>query len=374
VAACLAGARAGCECTMVFPVSAASPAGVDVASQALVSAGARVRTFPLNHRLFAARARRWAVSTPMLAWLVRNVGRYDVIHAHCGWNASTLVALLAARLGGRHSVLTPHESLTAFDVRKSNWPARVLKRAIRALYLRTVDLFVFASEIERTESIPGKRVRSVVLAHAIDAPVRREQRQPWRTGAPLRIGFLGRFDAKKNLDLLLEVAAELPWAELHIAGGGDVAIESRLRAQAEALRLGDRARWLGFLTGEPRESFFASIDLLAMPSAFECFGMASAEAIVRGVPVLVSPMTGIADLVERHGCGLVVPVEVSGMCHALEALHLDPGGLAELAVRTGAAASELSSARHGEQLRSAYEGRSAAIRLAVVGQPTRVAA
>ena len=83
--------------------------------------------------------------------------------------------------------------------------------------------------------------------------------------------------------------------------------------------MADRVKWLGFLDEAGKERFFQDIDLLAMPSAFESFGMAAAEAVTAGRPVLVSDGTGISEVVRNFGCGWVVngtePSLRAGLAH-----------------------------------------------------------
>lgn len=352
VASCLAVTRTGIECTLVFPVDYRSRTTGTVVARALSERGATVRIFDFS-RHFKARGRRWALTGPGTVWLLRNVRRYDLVHAHGAWLATTLVALLGARLAGRRTALTPHESLTRFDVEKSGWPTRVAKLGLCRLYLRLVDLFVFSSELERRTSLIGqRRGTSVVIPHPIEVGTRTNGRHS-AAQSPLRVGFLGRFDPKKNLAVLLEAVVDMPDVQLVIAGGGER--ETELRDRAAALGLGDRVIWLGFITRSAKEAFFSSVDLLAMPSTFECFGMAAAEALGRGVPVLVSPTTGIAEIVERHGCGVVVAPQASEIRRELQALRREPAVLGALAARTRDASDDLSHARHGDRLRAEYE-------------------
>lgn len=370
VASCRAVARAGVDCTVAFPVDARSRRDGTAAAQSLSAQGARVRMFE-HHGHFHRRARRWAVSIPMAIWLLRNARRYDVIHAHGAWQGTTLAALVGARLAGRPTVLTPHETLTRFDTRKSRRPVATMKRGLRLLYLHVVDLFVFSSELEQRESLHGARVNaSVVLPHPVDSVG--TSAQQCATGPRLlRVGFLGRFDSKKNLSVLLEAVAGSPGIELTIAGSGES--DAEFRQRAAALGLDGRVSWLGFVSDNEKESFFASIDLLAMPSAFECFGMAAAEALARGVPVLVSPNTGIAEIVERHACGVVVAPEPTLISRQLQSLRGEPGALDTLGARAGGAAEELSPARHGERLRSEYGWLMANSRRVCVPGPSRAA-
>ena len=72
--------------------------------------------------------------------------------------------------------------------------------------------------------------------------------------------------------------------------------------------LAGRVRLLGFVAPRDRAAFFAAVDVLVMPSTYECFGMVAAEALSAGLPVIVTPQTGIAEIVRAHEAGVIVPV------------------------------------------------------------------
>jgi glycosyltransferase involved in cell wall biosynthesis len=352
-ASCLALADTGISVCAVYPVDSTRRDEAETVLATLAAAGIKVRAFELS-RLFPRRSRAWGVSWPLGIWLVRNAQRYDVVHAHGAWTFTTLAALIGARRGRRPLALTPHETLTEFDVAKKSLLSRTVKRVLRYAYGQSVDLVVFSSHIEQQASRGGMRRRAAVtIPHPVGIRPRSPQLSRTYGGQTLRLGFLGRFDNKKNLDLLIEAASRCPYVELRIAGAGPE--EQRLRSLSEHLEIGDRAVWLGFLTGAEREDFFASIDLLMMPSAFECFGMAAAEAIARGVPVLVTPTMGVSEIVERHGCGVIAEPNARAITEQLQSFHEDRAVLQDLAARTHRAAADLSTQRHGERLRREYE-------------------
>jgi glycosyltransferase involved in cell wall biosynthesis len=264
-------------------------------------------------------------------------------------------AVIAAKLNRRPCLLSPHESLTDFDVAKSRPPIRNVKQILRSGYSRSVDLFVFSSALERSDSVRVRWDRGVVIYH----PVYDEQcpHEGGRAGRhrDLRVGFLGRLDAKKNVDLLLQALVRLPThVRLSIAGAGPE--ESNLRKLAYDLEVEDRVEWLGFVTEEAKAVFFDSIDLLVLPSAYECFGMAAAEAMTQRVPVIVARSTGIAEIVESAGGGVVVPPTASRLVDEIVKLSRAGNELARLSAEALAAArQELSYNTHGRRLREAYE-------------------
>jgi glycosyltransferase involved in cell wall biosynthesis len=172
----------------------------------------------------------------------------------------------------------------------------------------------------------------------------------------LRVGFLGRIDPKKNLDLLIEAMAALP-EEVHltIAGDGPADLVGSLRLRADRLGVSDRLEWLGFVDSKERTRLLEGLDLLAMPSAFESFGLSAAEAMLHGVPVVVSQRTGIAELIRRHGGGRIVEADVASIAAAIGELEVDRESLRTMGAQGQAAVmEELDYVRVGQALHTAY--------------------
>ena len=351
----LAAQRAGIAVTLAFPVDARGARPAPDRLDELQQEGVEIRVFELTP-LFGARGRRWGASLPLAGWLVRHARAFDLVHVHGAWTLSTVAGLLAAKLQGRPAVLSPHESLTEFDLRKSGRLVRTAKRLLRSVLLASFDLVVFASELERDDSVGrGRRHRILVLAHPI-LPAGGEPHVSAPAGGELRLGYLGRLDPKKNLDVLVDALALLPsTVSLVVAGDGPPAMRAWLLRRLAGPDLADRVQVLGFVSDGDKPAFFRSIDLLVAPSAYECFGMAAAEALSAGVPVMVSPQTGIAELVRSNECGFVVEPDPHGIAMAVLSLLEDGEELHRRAQRAGhAARSELSMELHGDRLRRAY--------------------
>ena len=335
VTSCCAGRNAGIETTLAV-ISHESVAALE----ALRLHGVTVLEFSPSGGVLG----RWSMSVGFLRWVVLGVRPFDVIHVHGAWTMPTIVAVMAARVWRRPVVLTPHESLSDFDIAKSPLLGRIVKLRLRRLYRRLCAAIVCASELEKQAS--GGR-RCVVLAH----PVPRGKASSTLLPASehgFRIGFLGRFDSKKNLELLIRALPD--GVELLVAGDGPA--RSRLVELAADCGVSGRVRWLGFLGATDRTRFFASIDALAMPSAYESFGMAAAEALAAGVPVLVSPSTGVARMVRQYDCGVVVEPTVA----ALHAALSRPDVIRNKSNTTSLAAEqEFGLHAHGVGLRRLYE-------------------
>jgi glycosyltransferase involved in cell wall biosynthesis len=292
----------------------------------------------------------------LLLWLARSARRFDVVHFHGAWTFTSLAGSMVAKALGRPVVLSPHETLTDFEIDTSGPFFRVIKRTLRRAYLNWFDLIITASSLELRDSRHGvSRARVITLHHPVGSPAPSAQALTTSTSANLRIGFLGRLVAKKNIDLLIRVLATLPeTVTLRIAGEGTTEFSTSLQALARECRVDQRIEWLGFVSDEAKSAFFESIDLLALPSAYECFGMAAAEAMVAGVPVLVSPTCGVAEVVAAGGGFIAAPTDEATE-QILRSLFVDRSKLASAACRAVASARAFSLEEHGTRLKCEYE-------------------
>lgn len=106
------------------------------------------------------------------------------------------------------------------------------------------------------------------------------------------IAFVGRINWVKNLHLLVGALAELKKrgtdAFLLLAGPDSDGQLTLLKAQANELGVSDRLVFTGLLQGEALQSVYARADVVALVSQKENFGLAAAEALCAGVPVVLS--------------------------------------------------------------------------------------
>lgn len=353
-----AASRAGVDSVVAVPEHS-GPDGES--SHALIDllepAGVSVRLMPALSWPRSA-AYRWGMSPAQIVWLARHVREFDLVHVHGIWGMAPLGGLVAGQMAGKPIVVTAHESLTTFDIDGSRTSARRRqKRLLKAFYLRYATLFVLTSEVEARTSLPTATRRRVVHYPVVDELRAIPPLRPRGQNRELRVGFLARIDPKKNLHLLIDAMPRLAdHVRLIVAGTGPPALVNTLRLRAARLGVSDRIEWLGFVEPDDRPHLFANLDLLAMPSAFESFGLAAAEAMLYGVPVLVSEQTGVAEVLKRHGAGHITGADVLGIAHAIRALDTDRGLLRETGPRGQAAVmQELSFARIGQALYDAYE-------------------
>ncbi|MFD2264094.1 glycosyltransferase family 4 protein [Lacibacterium aquatile] len=356
VSVCLAARRVGIQCDIAFPMQPGTEDLIGGFVADLARADVGIHRFPFAE---GSRAVRWGVSHDLGRWLRANVGDYDLIVAHSMWVLSTIQAIRAAKKVGRPIVAMPHEGLTRFDM--GNASSKLLgyaKKALRGYYLRNLDRIILSSDLERRESLLSDNPKAVVVRHPVFDEVSHELIKrlvgPDPEWSPLTVGYIGRLHPKKNIGLLIDALDMSPGVQLVIAGAGG--IEEELKERADRRRVTDRVRWAGFVQASDRESFFRSVDIIAMPSVFECFGLVAAEALAAGTPVLLSPTVGVAEDIEAAGAGLIVPPRPDALAAAFRRLHEDRGELARYAGRTQETALRFYSfAAHGQALRKVFE-------------------
>ena len=145
---------------------------------------------------------------------------------------------------------------------------------------------------------------------------------------PPSVGYIGRLEWYKGVADLIQaipaLARRVPEVRIEIAGTGP--LEAALRQLAARLRVSDRIRWHGHVSGEAKERWFSNVHVVAFPSSmWENFGLVALEALARERPVVGSRIGGIPEIVEDGVCGrLVPPASPDRLAEALGDLLLDP--------------------------------------------------
>jgi glycosyltransferase involved in cell wall biosynthesis len=139
--------------------------------------------------------------------------------------------------------------------------------------------------------------------------------------------FLGRVHPKKGLDTLLaamrQIAPGPRRSVLLVAGSGDAAYLERLRSDGRDLIDAGRLVFAGHVANEDRELALASADAFALTSHSENFGLAVAEAMAAGLPVVVSRECPWPEIDAWHA-GRWVDNSPAVVSDALRAFMADP--------------------------------------------------
>jgi glycosyltransferase involved in cell wall biosynthesis len=152
------------------------------------------------------------------------------------------------------------------------------------------------------------------------------------SGDLLRIGAAGRLVRQKGFDVLLRALALLDDLPFRAEIAGDGKLGPRLRRLAGSLRLGPRVTFRGRL--DDLAAFFASQDVIAVPSRYEGFCYVAAEAALAGLSVVASDVSSLREVVSHGETGLLLPPDDPvALAAALRDLARDPARRRELGGR-----------------------------------------
>jgi glycosyltransferase involved in cell wall biosynthesis len=134
--------------------------------------------------------------------------------------------------------------------------------------------------------------------------------------------YLSRIDPKKGCDLLINSFAKFARQEtdlMMMMAGPDLGNwMPKLKAQAEALGIAGRIVWPGMLKDAVKWGAFYESEVYVLPSHQENFGIAVAEAMACGKPVLTTNQVNIWPDIVETGSGIVEPDTQQGIDSLLE--------------------------------------------------------
>jgi glycosyltransferase involved in cell wall biosynthesis len=291
----------------------------------------RVRVERLGPYALAHWSRRFAAACR------EEAARADVVHDHGVWLHSNWASGEAALRAGRPLVRSPRGMLSPWALSRARFRKRVLWS------LRESRLFE-RSQVHATSDLEASELRALgvrapisVIANGVDteeefAILRVTEARHTGTTGLRRVVFLSRLHPKKGLDLLQQAWAALPCetaAELVVAGEGDAPTTAALETWTKT-QPGPPARAVGLVHGDEKVRLLAGAFLLVLPSRSENYGMAVAEALGAGTPVITTTATPWADLSAR-GCGWTVEPTLPTLSAALRtALAIDDNAHAEM--------------------------------------------
>jgi len=178
----------------------------------------------------------------------------------------------------------------------------------------------------------------VVCPGTVRAPLARGSRSEI-----LHLLSVGSVTPRKGFDVLLaalQPLSVLPWT-LSIAGDltRDDKASEQLGRDIERFGFQQRVRALGAVNDKELDTLYQNADVFVLASLFEGYGMAYAEALARGLPVIGTTGGAIPDTVPKDAGLLVPPGDVKRLTEALRAVMQDQALRARLSQGAQRAAS-----------------------------------
>lgn len=218
----------------------------------------------------------------------------DVIHSHSFTLASYILPIFC-----RKSVLTIHTT--------EKTPKLTRERLLKYQRVTAISYGVQQMLKEYFD------IDSTIIYNGIDCSriARKTYAEPH---SPVKVLQLGRLIRQKGHQTLIDAIAKLPSlsVQLDIIGDGEEADNIKKLIGANGLQ--ESVRMLGKQSQEYVFEHLADYDLLVQPSLVEGFGLTVAEAMTAGLPVMVSDISGLREVVDGGRYGRIFTAEDSDSC------------------------------------------------------------
>lgn len=345
-------AAEGCDVTVVTPEP---PAGAPLPEAELASV--RLRPFAaalppwldrlagLRWRLHTAVSRRWRIRAASAALLqAHEAAPFDCVETSSTGALALSVFSRRARPPVVVRVSTTADQLVSHNAGRPGWHDR-LEQGWEHDLVRLADRVLTHTPGHRDEicarwKLPPEAV--AVVPHGIALPP--ADALPPPSAGPARFLFVGRFEHRKGVDVLLDaipsVLEAAPEARFTLAGL-DQGDHWRDLFYQRHPRWRDRVDFPGRIAADALRAAYRGCDVFVAPSRYESFGLIYVEAMAWAKPVVGCLAGGVPDVVRDGATGLLVPPgDAASLASALLRLARDPALRARLgtAARADAAA------------------------------------
>jgi glycosyltransferase involved in cell wall biosynthesis len=278
---------------------------------------------------------KYGYSRKLDRWLKQNLDRFDGVVINGLWQYHAWAGSRACQ-GRVPYVVFPHGMLDPWF--KRHYPIKHLKKALywkiaEAGVLRHAEAVFFTASLEAElarQSFQSSEWTSKVVPYGTLPPIGdpSSQIEAFHAICPEVRGkrfivFLGRLHEKKGCDLLVKAfarcAKEDPSIHLVLAGPDQQRSIADLSAIAGGLGVADRVHFPGMLRGDAKWGAFYAAEVFALPSHQENFGIAVAESLACGTPVLISNKVNIWREIVEDGVGIVDDDTIEGTSRMLRA-------------------------------------------------------
>ncbi|MBD1814871.1 hormogonium polysaccharide biosynthesis glycosyltransferase HpsP [Microcoleus vaginatus DQ-U2] len=291
--------------------------------------------------------RRYKFSFSLLQWLNENARQFDLAHIHALFSPVTTFAATIARYRHLPYIIRPCGMLDPADLQKKKRLKQIYAAVLERPNLAGAAAIHFTSKEEakiserfglnctgkmpvpRDLDFPGKMPGSRDLVIPLGVTAGWYPKKLRESQVPI-ILFMSRIEPKKGLDLLIPALESILGSgiEFHfiLAGSNpqDADYETQIKVKLQNSSLAKYTTITGFVSGELKVELLTKADLFVLPSYYENFGIAVAEAMAAGVPVAISDRIHIAEDIQQAEAGWVGPLEVGAIANSIKSALLNP--------------------------------------------------
>lgn len=299
------------------------------------------------HAMGPAKPGTFGYCPKMAQWIGDHGAEFDRIVVNGLWQYNGVAVWKTRSKHRRPYFVFCHGMMDSWFRRR--YPLKHLKKQLfwwvsQGKVLRDAEKVLFTSQEERVQSHNGfwpyRLHEQVVQYGTAGLPVLATSAEPLFERFPALkarrlLLFLGRIHVKKGCDLLIrafgKVAQEHPDVDLVMAGPDHTNWRPELEKLAQEANVTGRVHWIGMVSGDAKWETFLAAEAFVLPSHQENFGIAVAEALSAGLPVLISDKINIWREIDGEKAGLIEADDQEGTDRLLQSwLSMSAKGRAEM--------------------------------------------
>jgi glycosyltransferase involved in cell wall biosynthesis len=317
-------------------------------TSALMRAGHEVRLLTTDHwadgianklecekEVFHALYGPWQWAPTLGKALRREVAKADVVNIHSLWSYPGTAAARACRAAGVPYIVRPCGMLDQWSLGQKTLKKRIYSALLERQNINGAAALWFTSEEERD----GARGFNYSCDDAViplglapnaydDLPARGTFRNLHPELSDNRlILFLGRITPKKQTDLLVkafaQISTDFSGTSLVIAGPHEGTVLRELKQLASDRGIAHRTFFTGALREREVQAALVDSEVFVLPSLHENFGVSVIEAMACGIPVILSDMVNLAELVREADAGVTIAPDENSLAAALRTILSD---------------------------------------------------
>ena len=279
---------------------------------------------------FSVQFKPYALSIPLAYKLQRDIKKFDIIHIHGLYRFPQAIAAFYARKHKIPYIVRPHGSLDPFlyNRKKRRFLKRVYEKLFEFRNLNHASRIHFTTEEEMLLThFLGLKAPTMILPNGLNIqefvklPPYGVFRKEYGLKEEKVILHLGRLNFKKGIDILVKafgrIAKHDSKVRLVLAGPDNDGYSKEVMKWVVQEGVQEKVIFTGMLLGEHKLSVLRDADIFVLPSYSENFGIAVIEAMVCGLPVVISDKVNIWREVEASGAGLVTDCDYKKVSEAL---------------------------------------------------------
>ena len=240
--------------------------------------------------------------------IINEQGAFDCIHAHdwlVAYSAKTLkdafqipiVSTIHATESGRNSGI--HDDVQRY-INDTEWllTYESTEVIVNSNYMKCELQRLFGLPFEKINVIPN----GINLNNFSGIDKDYDFRRKYAMDNEKIILYIGRLVHEKGIQHLISAMPKIinGYNDTKLIIGGKGGMYDELNEQAKALGIEDKVYFTGYLSSKEVQKMYKCADIAVFPSTYEPFGIVALEAMLAGVPTVVSDIGGLYEIVE-HG-------------------------------------------------------------------------